>query len=199
MKKKRRSFLNMKWLSRETLEYEWSLTVETQTKVSGMSLVQLFTVTILLWNYLEYQPASQRTSHSALHIIFYICYVVFICNVFYICYVATLGSILDSHLIWESGKFQLARWSHNVALFSSNHQSRHPPATHPPTRSPSFSNRSNDYWEPVLMCGVPRYWPPVQKVCAVPPPLPIGTLFLKYVRCPPLPVYTFSVRCPPPI
>ena len=41
----------------------------------------------------------------------------------------------------------------------------------PPTRHPQpiFSNRSNDYWGPVLMCGVP-YWPPVQKVCVVPPP-----------------------------
>ena len=35
--------------------------------------------------------------------------------------IATLGSILDSQLIWESGKSQLARWSHNVALFSWNH------------------------------------------------------------------------------
>ena len=38
---------------------------------------------------------------------------------------------------------------------------------------------------------------PVQKVCAVSPP-PIGNLFRKHVRCPLLPVYTFSVRCPPP-
>ena len=58
-----------------------------------------------------------------------------------------------------------------------------------------------------MLCGVPTliFWcavspsliGPVQKVCAVSPP-PIGTLFRKYVRCPPLPVYTFSVRCPPP-
>ena len=41
---------------------------------------------------------------------------------------ATLGYILDYQLIWESGKFQLARWSHNVALFSTqNHPSTHPP------------------------------------------------------------------------
>ena len=40
---------------------------------------------------------------------------------------ATLGSILESQLSWESGKFQLARWSHNVALLSWNH---------PPTRQP---------------------------------------------------------------
>ena len=32
--------------------------------------------------------------------------------------IATLGSILDSQLSWESGKFQLARWSHEVALLS---------------------------------------------------------------------------------
>ena len=30
--------------------------------------------------------------------------------------IATLGSILNSQLSWESGKFQLARWSHRVAL-----------------------------------------------------------------------------------
>ena len=32
---------------------------------------------------------------------------------------ATLGSILDSQLSWESGKFQLARWSHKVAILCS--------------------------------------------------------------------------------
>ena len=42
--------------------------------------------------------------------------------------IATLGYILDSQLIWESGKFQLARWSQNVALFSTRN---HPPPTHP--------------------------------------------------------------------
>ena len=72
------------------------------------------------------------------------------------------GSILDSQLGCESGKFQLVRWSHRVALLSWNH---------PPTRSPSFSNRSNDYWELVLMCGVP---PPLlapcsENMCGVPP------------------------------
>ena len=40
--------------------------------------------------------------------------------------IATLGSILDSQLSWESGKFQLARWSHEVVLFSER-------TTHPPT------------------------------------------------------------------
>ena len=35
-----------------------------------------------------------------------------------------------------------------------------------------------------------------ESMCGVPPT--IGTLFRKYVRCPPLPVYTFFVRCPPP-
>ena len=33
-------------------------------------------------------------------------------------FIATLGSILDSQLSWESGKFQLARWSHEVVIFS---------------------------------------------------------------------------------
>ena len=47
--------------------------------------------------------------------------------------IATLGSILDSQLSWESGKFQLARWSHEVVIF---------PAiiTHPPTRRVSFES-----------------------------------------------------------
>ena len=30
--------------------------------------------------------------------------------------IAILGSILDSQLSWESGKYQLARWSHRVVL-----------------------------------------------------------------------------------
>ena len=47
--------------------------------------------------------------------------------------IATLVSILNSHLSWESGKFQLARWSHSVALLSWNH----PPTNQPPTHSPS--------------------------------------------------------------
>ena len=45
-------------------------------------------------------------------------------------FIATLGSILDSQLSWESGKFQLARWSQEVALFPVN-------TTHPPTRPPA--------------------------------------------------------------
>ena len=43
-------------------------------------------------------------------------------------FMATLGSILDSQLSWESGKFQLARWSHEVVLFPE--RTSHPPATH---------------------------------------------------------------------
>ena len=46
-------------------------------------------------------------------------------------YIATLGSILDSQSSWESGKFQLARWSHEVALFPVRIPPTHPP-THPP-------------------------------------------------------------------
>ena len=43
---------------------------------------------------------------------------------------ATLGSILDSQLNWESCKIHLARWSHGVALFLQ--YPGHPP-THPAT------------------------------------------------------------------
>ena len=66
-----------------------------------------------------------------------------------------------------------------------------------PTRSLSFSYRSNDYWEPVLMCSVPPPIGPLFRKYVRCPPSPIGTLFRKYVRCPHLPVYTFSVQCPP--
>ena len=45
---------------------------------------------------------------------------------------ATLGSILDSQLRWESGKIQLARWSYNVALCSSK-------TTHPSTAGHFFA------------------------------------------------------------
>ena len=72
--------------------------------------------------------------------------------------IATLGSILDSQLSCKSGKFQLARWSHEVVLY--------PDLDHPHTHTPhpqlSF----------FFLC------------CAVSPP----QLFLpstKYVRCPP--------------
>ena len=44
--------------------------------------------------------------------------------------VATLGTILDSQLSWESCKFQLARWSHKVVIFPE--RTTHPTATHPP-------------------------------------------------------------------
>ena len=40
------------------------------------------------------------------------------------------GSILDSQQSWKSGKFQLARWSHKVAIFSV----RVPPPSHQPPK-----------------------------------------------------------------
>ena len=42
-------------------------------------------------------------------------------------YIATLGSILDSQLSWESSKFQLARWSHGVVIFPIRNPPIHPP------------------------------------------------------------------------
>ena len=65
---------------------------------------------------------------------------------------------LDSQLSWESGKFQLARWSHEVVLFSV--------WTDPTTQS---SLRTCFFFQ----------------CCAVSPPhlFPTST---KYVRCPPL-------------
>ena len=42
-------------------------------------------------------------------------------------HIATLGSIFDSQLSWESSKFQLARWSHKEVLFPIR-------TTHPPPK-----------------------------------------------------------------
>ena len=103
-------------------------------------------------------------------------------------FIATLGSILDSQLSWESGKSQLARWSHRVVLFSGLD---HPPTPHPPTAKLFL----------ILLCGVPTSTKYVR--C---PPLLVyvfsrSHLFSsskKYVRCPP-PNVAFSdivVRCP---
>ena len=103
-------------------------------------------------------------------------------------------SILDSQLIWEYGKFQLARWSNNVALFSWNH-----PRTQPTTQPPAAHLFLTDPMTTggLFWCAVsPPIGPLFRKYVRCPPPS-IGTLFRKYVRCPPLPVYTFSVRCPP--
>ena len=68
----------------------------------------------------------------------------------------------------------------------------------PATRRTPFSNRSNDYWEPVLMCGVPPYWPPVQKVCAVSPP-PYWHPVQKICEVSPPPGIHFFCAVSPPI
>ena len=64
--------------------------------------------------------------------------------------IATLGSILDSQLSWESGKFQLARWSHEVALF--------PVRNHPATRHLSLEGLDltiySADWYPQMECAV---------------------------------------------
>ena len=60
---------------------------------------------------------------------------------FLLCLLPHSGSILDSQLSWESGKFQLARWSHEVVWFSTWVPPTHPP-THPPTTTRSkFDNK----------------------------------------------------------
>ena len=75
---------------------------------------------------------------------------------------------LEFSASWESGNFQLTRWIHWVALWSSLD---HPPHAHPPTAKLFLS----------MLCGVPTLFPSS----------------IRDVRCPPLPVYVFSVRCPP--
>ena len=102
------------------------------------------------------------------------------------------GSILASQLSWESGKFQLARWSHEVVLF--------PDLDHPPTHPQlSFFFLCCAVSPPQLFLPSTKYVrcpPPIFLCCAVSPPHVLLSS-TKYVRCPPLPVYIFSVRCPP--
>ena len=70
-------------------------------------------------------------------------------------------SIRNSVLCQAQLKLQLQLQGElRLALFSNNPATQ--PPTHPATRSLSFSNISNDYWEPVLMCGVP---PPLLAPC----------------------------------
>ena len=52
--------------------------------------------------------------------------------------IATLGSIMDSQPSWESCKFYLARWSHEVALFLSNPDHHKGYATNPPPKHIGF-------------------------------------------------------------
>ena len=100
--------------------------------------------------------------------------------------IATLGSILDSELSWESCKFQLARWSqdwhYNQSLLS-----------HPASQQSTM-----------FLCGTPlsvfkfcAVSPPQYKYlntfsCAV-PPLILSSVWC-YVRCPSL--ILNSVQCP---
>ena len=90
--------------------------------------------------------------------------------------IATLGSILNCQLSWESGKLKLTRWSHRVALFSG--------LDHPPTAKLFFvnvvqclhPNKVCAVSPPPsicflsMLCGVPtRFVPLIKKVCAVSP------------------------------
>ena len=76
--------------------------------------------------------------------------------------IATLGSILDLQVSWESGKLQLVRWSREVALFPVNTH----PSTHPP---PKFGRLGSHH---LLSWQIPS-----NGMCGVPPPL-----LLKHLR-----------------
>ena len=107
---------------------------------------------------------------------------------FYWANIATLGSILDTQLSWESSKFQLARWSHEVAILS--HQTTPTPTPTPPPTILVFSS--------LILCGVPiLVWTQVHVRC---PPLILSSMWC-YVRCPhpSINIWTqFLVRCPHP-
>ena len=64
---------------------------------------------------------------------------------FLLCLLPHSGSILDSQLSWESGKFQLARWSHEVVIFPEG-------ITHPPTWPDRFLPHSGSILDSQLSC-----------------------------------------------
>ena len=80
-----------------------------------------------------------------------------------------MGSILDSQLSRESGKFQLARWSRKVVIFS-DRTTR--PATRPTIWMSDWLESWN--WMGVTFFQCCAVSPPVvcsiDKVCAVSPP-----------------------------
>ena len=81
--------------------------------------------------------------------------------------IATLGSILDSQLSWESGKFQLARWSHEVVLFPERTTQHKCCATDPPTHSPNHMDFLDRYF---VRCPHPINECVIKFSCAVSPP-----------------------------
>ena len=101
------------------------------------------------------------------------------------CFIATLGSILDSQPSWESGKFQLARWSHEVVIFPE--RTNHPPTLKWNVRCPpprplkhlrALCGVPTLVWKSVhitsiRMCGVRPFWASDQMsqigMCGVPP------------------------------
>ena len=105
------------------------------------------------------------------------------------------GSILDFQLCWKSGKFQPARWSHEVAILCS--------WDHPATTSVENQNLKLFL---SMFCDVPTLIvPPINKVCVVPPfsiccfLTPIVSPLKKVGAVSPLPVYVFlCTRAPPP-
>ena len=110
--------------------------------------------------------------------------------------IATLGSILDSQLSWESGKFQLARWSHKVVIFSVR-------TVHPAGHLTIWMLDLLGSWNflgvlffNVVRCPQPNCSPHQQSMCGVPPPricFPLPQLhpFKKVCAISPLPVYGF--------
>ena len=76
--------------------------------------------------------------------------------------IATLGSIMDSQLSWESGKYLLARGSHEVVLFSVR--------TRPDPTRPDHPVKFRDLLFLSMLCGVPTPIVPLfNKVCALSP------------------------------
>ena len=87
---------------------------------------------------------------------------------FYLLIIATLGSILDFQLSWKSGKFQLARWSHEVVIFSARTDRPTDRPTRPTSQSsfqtsilPSMSNNPNVHTclDAKLCINISLYWP----------------------------------------
>ena len=79
------------------------------------------------------------------------------------------SSILDSQLYWKSGKFQLARWSHKVAILCS--------WNHPPHQ---FEIRRFVFFFQCCEVCPPQLFPPLTE----------------YMQCPALPLYVLLCSLP---
>ena len=127
------------------------------------------------------------------------------CPTFISFIIATLGSILDSQLSWESGKLQLARWSHRVVLFLVRTDPTRPTTRRVSLKSPisqlllirwsSNIDGSVSYHVCPLIMSVPNNYVCPHQLCLSPPIMSVPSPHLLCLSPPIMSVPTYYV-CP---